>query len=106
MESKSSIRPLVALATPIAFSHMANAFMQLVDTYFVGKISPEALGGVSLGSGIFSILMMVGIGVLLGLDYRISHAYGAKKYEDCQKYLVHGFYLAFFFAIPLMLLLF
>jgi MATE family multidrug resistance protein len=100
------MRPLIALATPIAFSHMANAFMQLVDTYFVGKISPEALGGVSLGSGIFSILMMVGIGVLLGLDYRISHSYGAKKYDDCQKYLVHGFYLAVFFAIPLIAILY
>jgi MATE family multidrug resistance protein len=104
--AKAGLSPLVALATPIAFSHMANAFMQLVDTYFVGKISPEALGGVSLGSGIFSILMMVGIGVLLGLDYRISHAYGAKKYEDCQKYLVHGFYLALFFAIPLIVILY
>jgi MATE family multidrug resistance protein len=104
--TRSSMRPLIALATPIAFSHMANAFMQLVDTYFVGKISPEALGGVSLGSGIFSILMMVGIGVLLGLDYRISHAYGAKKYDDCQKYLVHGFYLAVFFALPLIAILY
>jgi MATE family multidrug resistance protein len=104
--TRSSMGPLLALATPIAFSHMANAFMQLVDTYFVGKISPEALGGVSLGSGIFSILMMVGIGVLLGLDYRISHAYGAKKYDDCQQYLVHGFYLAVFFAIPLIAILF
>jgi MATE family multidrug resistance protein len=104
--STTSIRPLVALATPIAFSHMANAFMQLVDTYFVGKISPEALGGVSLGSGVFSILMMVGIGVLLGLDYRISHSYGAKKFDDCQQYLVHGFYLATFFALPLILILY
>jgi MATE family multidrug resistance protein len=102
MERKrSELHPLLSLAAPIAFSYMANAFMQLVDTYFVGKLGPEALGGVSLGSGLFSILMMIGIGVLLGLDYQISHAWGAKKFEDCQKFLVHGFYIAVLFGIPL-----
>jgi multidrug resistance protein, MATE family len=98
---KSELKPLLRLAAPIAFSQMANTFMQIVDTFFVGKLGPEALGGVSLGSGLFAILMVVAIGVLLGLDYRISHAYGARKYEDCQKFLVQGFYLAVGLAIPL-----
>jgi MATE family multidrug resistance protein len=98
---KSELKPLLRLAAPIAFSQMANAFMQIVDIFFVGKLGPEALGGVSLGSGLFAFVMVIGIGVLLGLDYRISHAYGAKKYDECQKFLVQGFYLAVGFAIPL-----
>jgi MATE family multidrug resistance protein len=98
---KSELKPLVRLAAPIAFSQMANTFMQIVDTFFVGKLGPEALGGVALGSGLFAVLMVIAIGVLLGLDYRISHAYGARKFEDCQKFLVQGFYLAVGLAIPL-----
>jgi multidrug resistance protein, MATE family len=102
---KSEMKPLLRLAAPIAFSQMANTFMQIVDTFFVGKLGPESLGGVSLGSGLFAILMVIAIGVLLGLDYRISHAYGARKYEDCQKFLVQGFYLAVGLALPLIAIL-
>jgi MATE family multidrug resistance protein len=102
----TDLKPLICLAAPIAFSQMANTFMQIVDTFFVGKLGPEALGGVSLGSGLFAILMMIAIGVLLGLDYRISHAFGARKYEDCVKYLVQGFYLAVLLAVPLTVILY
>ena len=52
----SELKPLIRLAAPIAFSHMANYFMQIVDTFFVGKLGAVALGGVSLGSGLFAII--------------------------------------------------
>jgi MATE family multidrug resistance protein len=99
------LRPLARLAAPIAFSHMANYFMQIVDTIFVGKLGAVSLGGVSLGSGLFAIIMMIAVGILLGLDYRVSHAFGAKKHDECGRLLTHGFYLAFLLAVPLMILL-
>src|ERR1700746_3366149 len=99
------LKPLIRLAAPIAFSHMANYFMQIVDTFFVGKLGAVSLGGVSLGSGLFAIVMMIAVGILLGLDYRVSHAYGAKKYDECNRILVQGFYLAVILAVPMMIFL-
>ena len=104
MNSKiDELKPLLRLAAPIAFSHMANYFMQIVDTLFVGALGAVALGGVALGSGLFAIIMMIAIGILLGLDYRVSHAYGAKKLlRIARRYLVQGFYLAVILAVPMM----
>jgi MATE family multidrug resistance protein len=101
----SELKPLLRLAAPIAFSHMANYFMQIVDTFFVGRLGAVALGGVSLGSGLFAIIMMVAVGILLGLDYRVSHAYGAKRYDECSRLLVHGFYLALILSVPMIVFL-
>lgn len=106
MKSKiHELKPLLRLAAPIAFAHMANYFMQIVDTHFVGALGAVALGGVALGSGLFAIIMMIAIGILLGLDYRVSRAYGAKKFEECSRLLTHGIYLAVILAIPMMIFL-
>ncbi len=101
MKRFQEIKPLLQLAAPIAFSHMANMLMQIVDTFFVGKLGPSAIGGVSLGSGLFAIVMMVAMGLLLGLDYRISHSFGAEKFDDCHRFLVQGFYLSILLAVPM-----
>jgi MATE family multidrug resistance protein len=95
------MKPLISLAAPIAFSHMANMLMQIVDTFFVGRLGPEAIGGVSLGSGLFAIVMMVAVGLLLGLDYSVSIAFGGKKYDECHNLLIQGFYLSLILALPL-----
>jgi len=99
------LKPVIRLAAPIAFAHMANYFMQIVDTFFVGKLGAVCLGGVALGSGLFAIVMMIAVGIMLGLDYHVSHAFGAKKYDECNRLLTHGFYLAVMLAIPMTIFL-
>lgn len=106
MRSNSEVKSLVKLALPVAAAHIANMAMQVVDTLFVGRIGAEAIGGVSAGSAIYAVVMVLGIGIMLGVDYLVSHSFGAGKIEDCHRSLVQAVYLAVFFSIPCMVLMY
>lgn len=81
---------LLKLAAPVSLSLLGGLLMQLVDTIFVGKLGPTAIGGVSVGNAFFATLMVTGIGLLMGLDYLASHAFGARRLNDCHEYLIQA----------------
>src|SRR5947209_4301935 len=76
--------------------------MQIVDTIFVGHLSPEAIGGVGVGNALYSTLLMFGFGVLFGLDFPISHSFGAGRVRETHEYLVQALYLCTLVSWPLM----
>ncbi len=92
---------MLRLALPVVVAELGWTAMATVDTLMVGRLSPEAIGAVSLGSGIFLGVTMFGMGLLLGLDTLISQAFGAGKLEDCHRSLLHGIYAALALAVPL-----
>jgi MATE family multidrug resistance protein len=49
---------------------------------------------------------LFGIGLLLGLDTLVSHAYGRRDHDACHRWLAQGVYLAAVVTPPLMLLVF
>jgi len=49
----------------------------VVDTLMVGRVAPEAIGAVGLGSILYFSIAIFGMGLLLGLDTFVSQAYGA-----------------------------
>lgn len=79
-----------ALAWPVIIGELGWQAMGTVDTIVVGRVSPEALGGVSIGGSIFFIVGVFGLGLLLGLDYCIAHALGAGREAQAENYLRHG----------------
>ena len=79
--------------------------MGLVDTLMVGPLGPEAIGAVGIGSAVFMGVVIFAMGVLLGLDTLVSHAYGAGRLEECHRWLVHGTVLSLVVALPVTLLL-
>jgi MATE family multidrug resistance protein len=102
----SELAPLIRLAIPVAIAQMANMLMQVVDTYFVGQLGAEALGGVGIGTSIFSPLMVFGVGILFGMDYPVSHAIGARDHKTANHYLIQATWIAALISIPLTALMF
>ena len=92
---------MLRLAIPVVFAELGWTAMATVDTLMVGRLSAEAIGAVSLGSGIFLGVTIFGMGLLLGLDTLISQAYGAGRLRDCHRWLVHGIYAALILTVPL-----
>ena len=45
----------------------------------VGRLGPAAIGAVAVGNAVFYAPSLFGIGLLLGLDTLVSHAYGRKR---------------------------
>ncbi len=91
---QSETTPLVRLAWPVVLAEIGWVAMGLVDTMLVGRLSPAALGGVSLGGGVFFATAIFGMGILLGLDFMVAHAFGAGERREMQVCLVQGVYVA------------
>lgn len=92
--------PMLRLAGPVVFAEIGWMSMGLVDTIMVGRVSAEALGAVSIGNNIFWMIGISGIGMLFGLDYVISTAFGAGDLRACYHGLVQGIYLSLIMALP------
>ena len=97
---------MVNLAVPVVLSELGWMAQGVVDTIMVGRLGPASIGAVALGNAIFYTPSLFGIGLLLGLDTLVSHAYGRKDYDECHRWLAQGVYLASFVTPILMTLIF
>ena len=97
---------MVVLAIPVVLSEIGWMAQAVVDTIMVGKLGPSAIGAVALGNAVFYTPSISGIGLLLGLDTLVSHAYGRRDHDACHHWLAQGVYLACIVSPPIMLLLF
>ena len=81
-------------------------FMGVIDTLMVGRVAPEAIGAVGLGSILYFTAAIFGMGMLLGLDTFVSQSYGAGNIRECHRWLRDGVHLAVLATVPLMAITF
>jgi MATE family multidrug resistance protein len=94
MNWRSELRSMLGLAAPLVLTELGWMAMGIEDTMFVGRVSAEAIGAVSLGGVLFYTIGIFASGLLLGLDTLVSQAYGAGDLEDGRHSLVNGVWLA------------
>jgi MATE family multidrug resistance protein len=102
---REELRAMVALAVPVVLSELGWMAQGVVDTIMVGKLGPAAIGAVAVGNAVYYTPSLFGIGLLLGLDTLVSHAYGRKDHDDCHRWLAQAVYLACIVTPPLMLVI-
>jgi MATE family multidrug resistance protein len=102
---KQEFRPMATLAMPVVVAEIGWIAMGLVDTLMVGPLGPEAIGAVGVGSAIFMGVVIFAMGLLLGLDTLVAHAYGAARVDECHRWLVHGIVLSLTVSAPITFLL-
>ena len=95
---------MLSLAMPVVVAEVGWVAMQIVDISMVGRLGPEAIGAVGVGSALFLALAVVGIGLLLGLDPLVAQAFGAREFGECRAWLRHGLALAIGLTVPLTVL--
>ena len=87
---------MFSLAAPLVLTELGWMAMGIVDTMFVGRVSAEAIGAVSLGTSVFYAIAVFASGLLLGLDTLVSQSFGAGDLDDCHHSLINGIWLALF----------
>ncbi|HEX6975566.1 MAG TPA: MATE family efflux transporter [Vicinamibacterales bacterium] len=102
---RREFRPMFTLAVPVVLAELGWMTMGLVDVLMVGRLSPEAIGAVGVGTSIFMGVCIFAMGLLLGLDTLVSQAFGAGRIEECHRWLWHGIALALILAAPITLIL-
>src|SRR5579863_604120 len=101
-QRESELRAMLGLAAPLVLSELGWIAMGIADTMFVGRVSAEAIGAVSIGGVPFYAIGIFASGLLLGLDTLVSQAHGAGDPDDGRHSLVNGVWLALVLIPPVM----
>ncbi len=92
------LRRLLTLAIPVVLSELGWMGMSVVDTIMVGHLGPVAIGAVGLANACYYSPALLGIGILLGLDTRVSQAFGKQDFDECHRWLAQGIYIVCIYA--------
>ena len=95
---------MLRVAGPVVIAEVGWMAMQIVDVAMVGRLGPEAIGAVGVGSALFLAVSVFGMGLLLGLDTVVSHAFGSRSPDECRRWLHHGTWLAVTLTLPMTVL--
>ena len=103
---QNELKPMLALAAPVVLAELGWVTMGIVDTLMVGRLGAEAIGAVGLAGMLFFAVAVFAMGVLLGLDPLVAQAFGARRLDECHRWLVHGVWLGLFVAVPTVALIY
>ncbi len=90
------------IALPTSVGYFFNTMFNVVDTFYGGRISTDALAALSLSFPVFFLIIAIGAGISTGATALIGHALGAGDREGVRHLsgqtlsfgLVHGVLLA------------
>lgn len=88
-------RLVVKMAIPTILSMVVTGLYNLVDAYFVGRISTEATAAVGLAFAYQSLIQALGFGFGHGSGNYISRALGLKDYSNAETMASVGFFSSF-----------
>ena len=98
--TKDSIWILLRKVTiPASTGSLFMTFYNLVDTYFAGKISPEALAAIAKSWPITFIALAISIGIQAGTQSLISNSVGAKENKVASLYVAQSITFAIIISI-------
>ena len=102
MKEKPVMPLVISMALPMTFSMLVNALYNIIDSYFVARISEDAMTALSLVFPLQNLVNAVVIGFAIGINATIAYFLGAEKHNTADKTaslgtlfnMIHGFVLA------------
>ena len=79
---------------PASIGSLFQTFYNLVDTFFAGKISPEALSALAKSFPIYFIIIAISVGVGAGTNTLIGNSIGEKKENEASLYVAQSLIFA------------
>lgn len=94
------------LAWPIILGQLSHIFLGVIDSVMVGQLGANELAAVSVSVGLFSILMVFGIGVSFAISPLTAIARGAADMVETEKILKNGVLNGILVGLALSLLMY
>jgi len=94
----------IKIAIPSSVGTVFMTLYNVVDTYFAGKISPDALAALAQTFPVYFIIIALGVGITIGTTSLISNALGAKEKKKAAYIFAQSISLAFLVSIIVTLL--
>ncbi len=103
---KEHFKKNLFLAVPVMLSQLGHVMVGVADSIMVGRLGTVPLAAVSLGNGIFTVILMFGIGMSFAITPLVAAADGKNNYRKSAKLFKHGLYISLATGIFLFLLTF
>jgi MATE family multidrug resistance protein len=97
------VRRLVALGGPAALTQVGAMLLGVVDTVMVGRLGVHDLDAASLGNVWLIGTLILGMGLMFGLDPILAPAHGARDGERVGVTLQQGMVVAMIGSVPITL---
>ncbi len=85
---------LFTMSLPMIVAMLVQALYNVVDTYFVSKISIDAVTALSNAFPVQNLMIGVGTGTAVGVNALLSKSLGEKRYDRANKIAANGVWLA------------
>ena len=81
---------LLNMALPMILSMLIQACYNIVDSYFVAKLSEDALNAVSLAFPVQNLMIALSVGTGVGINALLSRSLGQKDQERANRTAMNG----------------
>ncbi|PRH82219.1 MATE family efflux transporter [Arenimonas caeni] len=95
------MRVSFVLALPLVLSQVSSMGMNIVDTVLAGRHGPVTLAAVGVGSAIWSVVILVSIGVLMAVPPTVSQLNGAGRRAEIGPVFRQALWLALALGVAL-----
>jgi multidrug resistance protein, MATE family len=99
------MRTTFVLALPLIFGHVSTGLISFVDSVLAGRHSANTLASVAVGSALWSVAIIVLIGILLAVPPTVSQLDGANRRHEIAPVFRQAVWLALGLATLLFLFL-
>ena len=97
-ENKMGVMPVkrlvLSMSLPMMISMLVQALYNVVDSYFVAKVSENALAAVGMAFPFQNLMIAVSVGTSVGVNALLSRSLGAKDYDTANRTAENGVLLA------------
>ena len=90
---------LEKVTIPASVGSLFQTFYNLVDTWFAGKISAEAIGAIAKSFPIYFVIIAVGVGIGAATNASIGNLLGAKKTNQASLLVAQSIVFAIIISI-------
>lgn len=104
MKEQPVMKLILSMALPMVISMMVNSLYNIVDSFFIAKISEDAMTALSLVYPVQNLINAVMIGFGIGINAVISFYLGAQEHDHADRTATQGMLLGTLHGIGFMIL--
>lgn len=101
MKEKPVLPLVLSMSLPMVLSMLTNSLYNIIDSYFVAKISEEAMTAISLVFPLQLLVNSAGVGFGIGINAAAAFFLGAQQHEKANDATSVGLLLSLFHGIAL-----
>lgn len=104
MKEKKILPLVLSMSLPMVISMAVNAMYNIVDSFFVAKLSEDAMTSLALVYPVQNIITSIGVGIGIGINSTVAYYLGAQDKKMANKATTQGVVMNFIHGLLLTIL--